>query len=112
MKIVPDWFVTQELTDLWDDNNGDEDNFFEWYDGHKKRKVQKAQIFNARYMVSIKVVGLVYVRRREKETEKLWDKYRPFFVYGDRIQKHFFERSIKFGPCPAQEVKNYKCLKD
>ena len=35
-----------------------------------------------------------------------------FFVFDDQIQKFFFQRSLKFGRRSAQEVKNYKCLKD
>ena len=27
-----------------DDDDDDEDNFFKWYEGYKKRKVQKASI--------------------------------------------------------------------
>ena len=53
MQFVPDWFVTSEWMWMWyddyyDDDDGDhrddenEDKFFEWYDGYKKRKAQKA----------------------------------------------------------------------
>ena len=44
----------------------DEDNFFKWYKVYKKRKVKKASIkeeFNAYCLASIKVLGLVHVRR-------------------------------------------------
>ena len=55
LQFVPDWFVTWEGIDMWyDDYYGDngghwdvddnEDNFFEWCDGYKKQKAQKAQI--------------------------------------------------------------------
>ena len=60
LQFVPDWLVTQEQIDLWDDDtcfrwyddgkdkfiefNDDEDNFLEWYDGYKKRKAQKSKI--------------------------------------------------------------------
>ena len=53
LQFVPDWFFPREGVDMWyndyyDDNgdhwNDDEDNFFEWYEGYKKRKAQKAQI--------------------------------------------------------------------
>ena len=52
-QFVPDWFVTREWMWMWYDdyydgnhwdNDDDEDKFFEWYDGYKKRKVQKAKI--------------------------------------------------------------------
>ena len=42
LRYVLDWFVTQHLLKIWHDN--DEDKFFEWYDGYKKRKAQKAAI--------------------------------------------------------------------
>ena len=54
LQFVPDWFVTREQVDMWyddneycdgdDDDDDDEDSFFKWYDGYKKRKVQKASI--------------------------------------------------------------------
>ena len=57
LQFAPDWFVTQEPLEIWHDDNdyctddgdhwdndGDEDKFFEWYDGYKKRKVQNAKI--------------------------------------------------------------------
>ena len=49
--FVPDWFVTREWVDMWYDDyydDGDhqdddhEDKLFEWCDGYKKRKAQKA----------------------------------------------------------------------
>ena len=54
LQFVPDWFVPRKGMDMWyddyyDDNGNHwdddhEDNFFEWYEGYKKRKAQKAQI--------------------------------------------------------------------
>ena len=59
LQFVPDWFITKEWIDMWYDDYYDDDGhhwdvdgeywddkdiFFEWYDGCKKRKVQKAQI--------------------------------------------------------------------
>ena len=55
LQFVPNWFMTKEWIDMWyddyyDDGDGwdeefnDKDKFFEWYDGNKKRKAQKAQI--------------------------------------------------------------------
>ena len=52
-QFVPDSFVTREGVDMWYDdyyNEGDywvtegDDKFFEWYDGYKKQKAQKASI--------------------------------------------------------------------
>ena len=64
LHFVPDWFMIKEWIDMWyddyyDDGDGhhwdddgdywdedfnDKDKFFEWYDGNKKRKAQKAEI--------------------------------------------------------------------
>ena len=49
LQHVPDWFVTRESVTMCYDNieyqdGDDEDNFFKWYDGYKKRKIQKASI--------------------------------------------------------------------
>ena len=52
MQFVPDWFITKEWRDMWYDeyydDDGDywdeKDKFFEWYDGYKKCKAEKAQI--------------------------------------------------------------------
>ena len=64
LQFVPNWFMTKEWMDMWyddydDDGDGnhwdddgdywdedfnDKDKFFEWYDGNKKRKAQKAEI--------------------------------------------------------------------
>ena len=45
-EYVPDWFVVQEQIDLWgdDDDYYDDDGIIEWYEGHQKRKAQKAKI--------------------------------------------------------------------
>ena len=53
LQFVPDWFVARERLYMWHDDyfdddgvhwDDDEDKFFEWYDGYKKRKAQKAKI--------------------------------------------------------------------
>ena len=56
MQFVPDWLVTREGVDMrydryYDDDGGywftegdDDDTFFEWYEGYRKRKAQKAKI--------------------------------------------------------------------
>ena len=46
LKFIPDWFVTQQQIKSWHDHDNycDDDRFFKWYDGYKKRKTQKAQI--------------------------------------------------------------------
>ena len=55
LQFVSDWFVTREKLYMWyddseycdGDDDDDEDNFFKWYNGYKKRKVQKASIKEA-----------------------------------------------------------------
>ena len=46
LEYIPDWLVTREAVDMWCDGVDyyDEDNFFKWYEGYKKRKAQKASI--------------------------------------------------------------------
>ena len=56
LQFVPNWFITGEWVDMWyddyyddsggywDDDDDNKDKFLEWYDGYKKRKVQKASI--------------------------------------------------------------------
>ena len=47
LEYVPDWFVTQEQIELWDDDDDyddDDDKLIGWYNGYKKRKAQKGQI--------------------------------------------------------------------
>ena len=41
LKYVLDWFVREHQIEPWDD---DEVKFFEWHEGYKKRKAQKAKI--------------------------------------------------------------------
>ena len=45
---VSDWFVTREWVYMWYEDSeycdDDEDYFFKWYDGYKKRKAQKVCI--------------------------------------------------------------------
>ena len=44
--FVPNWFVTQQELQTWDDYNGlcNNDRLIKWYDGYQKRKAQKAKI--------------------------------------------------------------------
>ena len=43
LEYVPDWFVTQEQIDVWDDDH-DYYKYIEWYHGYQKQKAQKASI--------------------------------------------------------------------
>ena len=46
LEYVRDWFVTQQQIKIRhnSDGNCDDDEIIKWYDGHKKRKAQKAKI--------------------------------------------------------------------
>ena len=68
LVCVPDWFVAQQQIELWDDDDEYyvDDEILKWYEGYKERKTQKANC-----LASIKVVGLVLVRRREKRDRKI-----------------------------------------
>ena len=46
LQFVSDWFFTQQQIDVWydDDYWYRHDDLIEWYEGYKKRKVQKAKI--------------------------------------------------------------------
>ena len=56
LQFVLNWFLTSKGLDMWYnkyyDNDGncwftegdDDDKFFKWYDGYKKRKAQRAKI--------------------------------------------------------------------
>ena len=99
LQYVPDWFVTQQQIKIWHDDSEyhDDDKFFEWYDGYKKRKAQKAKTKDelmpiawhpSRWwdcLASIKMVGLVCPRRREKRDRKIVDINMGFFVSCERI---------------------------
>ena len=97
LQYVPDWFVTREGVDMWHgdyydddgnhwDDNDNEGKFFEWYDGYKKQKAQKASIkrVNTDCLASIKTLGLVYVRRRKKRNRKIMEVNIGLFVSGDQ----------------------------
>ena len=46
LQFLPDWFVTQQQMDVWYDDGYWYHNYeiIEWYNGYRKRKVQKAKI--------------------------------------------------------------------
>ena len=85
LQFVPDWFDTRDWMWMWyddyDDDDGhhwdndDEAKFFEWYDGYKKRKAQKASI--KKELIPVAWHPSRYWDRcmsedEKKETEKLW----------------------------------------
>ena len=88
-KYIPDWFVTREGVDMWyddyydDDGNHwdddayycNEDNFFEWYEGYRKRKAQKASIKEELLPIAWhpwRYWDWCISEDEKKETEKLW----------------------------------------
>ena len=87
LQFVSDWFVTREWTWMWyddyyDDDDGDywdgddnEGKFFEWYDGHKKRNIQKVSIKEELLLIAwhpSRWWDWCVPVDEKMETEKLW----------------------------------------
>ena len=87
LKFVPDWFVTREGVDMWhddyydddsdhwDNDDDNEDKFFEWCEGYKKRKAQKAKIKEELLPItwhSSRYWDWCMPEDEKKETERLW----------------------------------------
>ena len=86
LQFVSDWFMTREWVDMWyddyyDDDGGhwddddNEDKFFEWYDGCKKRKVQKASIKEELLPIALqpsRYWDWCVSEIEKREIEKLW----------------------------------------
>ena len=97
LQFAPDWFVTREGVDMWHDDGNhwddhNEDKFFEWYDGYKKRKAQKASI--RKELTSIGLHPSRYwdwcmSEDENKEREKLWASTKAF-LYLMTGYKNFF----------------------
>ena len=69
LQHVPDWFVTQQV------NPSHNDKRTEWYEGYKKRRVQKAQIKKELMLVAWHPSwhwDWCMSDDEKKETEKLW----------------------------------------
>ena len=97
LQFVPDWFVTREHTALWHDClaseycNNDEDDFFKWYEGYKKKKAQKASIKEE--LMSIAWHPSRYwdwwsSEDEKKRERKIVEVSIGFFVFDDQIQKN------------------------
>ena len=83
LQYVPDCFVTREQIQMWYDKSEYCDNFFKEYNGHKKRKAQKAKIkeeFLPNTWYPNGVMDWFMSEDEKTETEKLWDKYRPLCI--------------------------------
>ena len=88
LQFVPDWFVKREGLYIWhedyydndgghcvDDDDGDKDKFFDWYDGYKKRKAQKTSIKEELLPITwhpSRYWDWCMSEDEKKETEKLW----------------------------------------
>ena len=87
LQFVPDWLIIREWVDIWYDGYYDddgvhwdydddyEDKFFEWYDGYKKRKAQKASIKEALMPIAwhpSRWWDWCFHEDEKQETEKLW----------------------------------------
>ena len=78
LKFILDWFVTQQQIKSWHDRDNywdDDDIFFKWYHGYKKRKTQKAQ--SKKELMPIawhpsRWWDWCVPEDEKKETEKLW----------------------------------------
>ena len=102
LQYVSDWFVTREWVDMcyddyydddgdyWDDDDN-EDTFFEWYDGYKKRKAQKASIKEELLPIvwHHQGGGIGACQKTEKIMQKNFGYKHVPFVSDDRIQKFF-----------------------
>ena len=79
LEYVPDWFVKQQYIGAWGGNDDycddDNDELFEWYDGYKKRKAQKASIKKELMPITwhpSRWWDWYMAGDEKKETEKLW----------------------------------------
>ena len=78
LLFVTDWFVTREGVAMCYNNSeycDDEDNFFKWYEGYKKRRAQKASIKEELSPIAwhpSRYWDWCMSEDEKKETEKLW----------------------------------------
>ena len=87
LQFVPDWLVTREGVDMrydryydddgcyWFTEGDDDDTFFEWYEGYRKRKAQKAKIKEELVPTAwhpSRWWNWCVPEDEKKETEKLW----------------------------------------
>ena len=77
LKLIPDWFVTQQQIKLWHDDDYwyHDDEMIKWYKGYKKRKAQKASIKKELMPIAwhpSRCYDWCVSEDEKKETEKLW----------------------------------------
>ena len=77
LQFVPDWFVTQQQLKIWhdDDDYCNVDELIKRYEGHQKRKAQKAKIKEKYLPIAShpdRVMDWCISEDKKKETEKLW----------------------------------------
>ena len=63
LKHFLDWFVTRQEAKLWDDHCID-DKYIKWYNDYQKAENKRRTLTHC--LASIKILGLVYVRRQKK----------------------------------------------
>ena len=95
LQFVPDWFVTREGLYMWYDDyynddhghcyeNDNEDTFFEWYDGYKKRKAQNVKIKKEFMHIACHssrcVIGACQ-KKRNKRQKNCGHRHEPFCVW-------------------------------
>ena len=74
LEYVPDWFVTRQQAELWDDYCTD-DGYIKWHYGYQKRKAQKAKIKEELMPIARhpnRVMDWCMSEDEKKETEKMW----------------------------------------
>ena len=77
LRFVPDWFVTQEQLEIW--NDGDDycigDEIIEWYKRYKKLRAQKAKIKEELLLIAwhpSRWWELCMSEDEKSDAEKLW----------------------------------------
>ena len=109
LQFVPDWFVTREWILMWYDdyydddgdhwdNDDDEEKLFEWYDGYKKRKVQKQRLRkNSCLLLGIhQDVGIGVCQNMKKKRQKNYGhKHETFLYLMTGYKKFLTKREIK-----------------
>ena len=93
---VPDWFVTQQQIESWDEYCNDD--IIKWHNGYQKRKVQKEQIKE-------ELMPIAWLPSRwwdwclhedeKKETEKLWVQIWAFLYLVTGYKKFFDQKELQ-----------------
>ena len=84
LQFVPDWLVTQQQIDRWYNDHYvyNDDELNKWYEGHQKRKSQKAKIKEELLPIAwhpSRWWDWCIPEDEKKKTEKLWKEKRVVF---------------------------------